>query len=277
MNSLILFSLVVIVSLAGSGCSTGPKQIAHEDLEEIERVALVARLDNPDLMVFNHMCNPVDCCTYGAYSGSQQGAVGGLIEGAIIGLMQTAQTNESLKGDLDALRENLVDFDAAATFDEYIIRQLKPVFAVIGPKELADIDFTLLPEQKNASGKKVRDYSFLREEKGIDTVIEVEYSYGLAVYPGKVKPSAVLHANIRVIDLSNHEILMSKTVASDQHYKRSHSVNEFAAERGWLYRREYTQAVYALANLIAIEFGATPSEKHRSYWGVPLGSEEKGS
>jgi hypothetical protein len=242
-----------------------PKEIAVDDVARIEKLAVVSRLTEPELQVLDHTGDRM--AYYQPYTGNvSQDATSGAMTGVVSDLLALDQIGKSLDGDPDVLREALADFPAAATFNDHLCQHLELSFPVVGPDEMTDIDITELAVNENATGQQVRDYSPLRGQFGVDSVLEIDYIYGIAAYAGRVRPSVVIAAGVRVIDLEDNEVLMSKVLASDLNYKRSHSIDEFAADDGRLFRDEFIQDTCGMANLIARAFGVELSEKHRSHW-----------
>jgi hypothetical protein len=87
-----------------------------------------------------------------------------------------------------------------------------------------------------------------------DTLVIVEYLYGLASYADK-NPCAAIDTKITIYDVLNKDVLLKKKIQSDYLYQRSRTVEEFAENDAAFYKLDIGSAAETIAAFIAIDLG----------------------
>ncbi len=256
--------LVVAAVVIMLGCGGLPKHLNSDESKDYSRLAIVTSMADKRLRMLNHSGIDRD------YSSGFGGALGGLLDAlarkSIHKAHSALMSPESLGGQPQLLREALLDFDMKKCFDENFRRVFLLDKHIVGAQDLDSLGFHSFPELPVRRGAPGYDYSLLLDELSIDLVLEMQLTYGLATYGGGIKPSAVVVAELRVIDLDKNSIKMETAISSDLRYKKAYSIDEFRANGAEIFRREIVEAVEALARVVASEFGAELSLKHKSYW-----------
>jgi hypothetical protein len=119
---------------------------------------------------------------------------------------------------------------------------------------------------KSIDGEQIKDYTVLYKQFGADSVLEISYVYGIAAYMGGEKPSAVISADVSLINIPKNKLLMRKKIESDLFYRKGYTIDEFRANNAELFKKEIGEAIQGFAHLVAKEFGIELSLKNKSYW-----------
>ncbi len=252
--------LAIAPSLLIMSCSAPhPKVLQQGDIDDIKKLAVVTSLSKNELQVLDHSRMMEYSST------SQYGAVGGLLEGLVVGGMASGQIRSSLGGDPDSLRQVVSDLDAKTLFDDNFLSIFTVSFGIVGPQEVdSNIRLAEKPGSESVADEKVR--AAIYEKLRVDTVLEIDFVYGLAAYAGGLAPSAVISGVVTVVDVQENKVVMKKRMSSDSYYKKHYTVEEFSADGGQLFRREIREAARGFAHIVASEFGVELSHKQESYW-----------
>ncbi len=261
----------VLIVLLMLGCAGTPKRLKSEDARQTKKLAIVTSMADRHFQVLDESgLAEIQVNGLGFISGS---IVGALVVGALSGIasalkkkaMDNLMTEESLGGDPDLLRSTMWDYRMKECFDENFSKVFVPGFEIIGPRTVDSLGIDEFPRTSD-SDDAIRDYYELRMKLGADMVVEIDFVYGIAVFGGGVKPSAVVVADVSVISIAENELKMKNTISSHSYHRRAFPINDLAADDGKLFKTEIAEAVQGLAHLIAAEFGAELPLKHKSYW-----------
>ena len=138
-------------------------------------------------------------------------------------------------------------------------------FEIVAPQDIDKLDIKEYHEKETSDGETIKDYTILKEKFNTDTILEIDFIYGLAAYENEYA-SAVISADVFVINIDDNKLLMKKTILSDEYFKMGHTVEEFSANNAELFKRELIEAIYGCSYLMASDFGVKLPLKDKSYW-----------
>lgn len=275
-KSRIAISTLLTICMIIAGCATPPKILKEEDIGGIRKLAVVTSLSDTELQILDHTgignisyYEPYYDPQFHSLSLGQAAAVGaiaGLLEGLIEAGIREVAIKSSLGGEPDALREAVRDFSVKEVFDDNFARVFSLGREIVRPQEIEGLEIGEYPEREAVGGETIRDYTVLSKRLGVDTVLEIDFRYGLAAYGGGVSASAVIAGVVSVTDIKDNKLLMRKTISSDAYYRKGYTVEDFKANGAELFRKESVEAIRGFARLVAAEFGEELSLKHKSYW-----------
>ncbi len=239
----IVFCFLMLSLMAG--CATTSKSLGPEITSKIKKVGIVTVLKDKELRVFDH--TEVYQKPYG---GVMFGAIGGALEGIAKAIEASIRIKSSLGGDPNLLRDQLREYSVSEVFFGNLNRKLSEKYEIVS----ADPSVNELREAKKGEKLKIEDYLDACRKCEADTLLKVEYSYGLAAYASR-KSSAAIIANFSVYDVETKELLLKKEIVSDNYFGRSRVVPEFAANDSELYKKDLSRAMDALSEIVARDFG----------------------
>ncbi len=247
MRGLIVF---VFIFLLMAGCATTPKSLMPEETARIKKLAIVMVPKNEELVVIDH--TNVWKKSYGGY---MFGAIGGLVEGLILTVEDYATKKASLGGDPNLLKDQLKEYQIRKILEEKITGKLSEKYEIQNPNYLCDD----LKKTKKDQKLVIEDYLDVCKRLEADTLLEIDFYYGLAAYAGE-KSSAIIIANISVHDVNANNLLMKREFISDEHFKKNRVVPDFAANSAELYKKDILDIVNGFTQLVALEFGLKTDE-----------------
>ena len=118
-----------------------------------------------------------------------------------------------------------------------------------------------LHQAKKDQKIKTENYLDICNKAGADTMLIIDYSYGLAAY-ARVKASAAIVANISVYNIRTNALLMNKVISSDNYFKNACVVTQYSANDAELFKNDMLEAVNGLSLLIATEFGVRIKQEY---------------
>lgn len=242
-NLRIVFCLLAFSLMAG--CATTSKSLGPEITSKIKKVGIVTVLKDKELRVFDH--TEVYRKTYG---GMMFGAIGGALEGIALAVEANIRIKSSLGGNPDLLRNQLREYSVSEVFFGNLSRKLSEKYEMVS----ADQSVNELREAKKGEKLKIEDYLDACRKCQADTMLKVEYYYGLAAY-ANVKSSAAIIANFSVYDVETKELLLKKEIISDKYFKKSRVIPEFAANDSELYKKDLSGAMDTMSEVVARDFG----------------------
>lgn len=255
---------LLAILLVSVGCATTPQALKQEDIRGIRKLAIVTSLSDEDLKILDHteiMEQP---------AATQFGVLGVLMYAGIA----SAKVKLALAGDPDSLRQAAADFPVKEVFDQNFVEAFPVSCEILSPQQVDALGTEEYPTCKSAKGKTIHDYSVLCKKLNVDTVLEIDFIHGLAVCKGEKRPTAVVAADVSVLDIEENRLLMKKSISSDDYYIKGYTVDEFRANEAELFKKEILEAVRGFAHLVASEFGAE-SLREKSYWHPESGPEKK--
>jgi hypothetical protein len=238
-----VFCLLVLSLMAG--CATTSKSLGPETTSKIKKVGIVTVLKDKELRIFDH--TEVYKKTYG---GMMFGAIGGALEGIALGVEASIRIKISLGGNPDILRNQLREYSVSEVFFGNLSRRLSEKYEIVS----ADQSVNELQEAMKGEKLKIEDYLDACRKCEVDTMLKVEYYYGLAAY-ANVKSSAAVIANFSVYDVETNKLLLKKEMVSDRYFKKSRVIPEFAANDSELYKNDLSEAMGAMSEVVARDFG----------------------
>ncbi len=248
----------LVISFIIGGCAGTIKVLKQEDIRDIRKLAIVTSLLDKELKVLDHT-------GIESYGDPRFGFPVFFLDVLLTAFSAAAAKYDSLGGDPDPLRQELVDFPIKKVFDENFTKFFSKNFEIISPQDVDNLGIAEYPEKESVDGETIRDYTVLKEKLGVDTVLEINFIYGLAAY-AEHSASTVVSADISVISIVENRILTKKTILSDSYYKSGHTVDEFKANGAELFKKEIPEAIRGVAHLVASGFGVALSLKEKSYW-----------
>ena len=240
-----------------SGCAAAPYVLRDEDIQNIKRLAVVTTLSEPELQI-------VDYTRITEPPYTQSGVLPLLIELAVREAQASAEIKASLGGDPDVLKETVSDFRIKERFDEAFGKMSSTGFEIIGPEEVERLGIKEYPEGGDVEGRTIKDYSALYNRLGVDTVVEIDFIYGLAAYRRERRPRAVIVADVSVMRLVDNELLMRKRIESAGRaavLDRGYTVDEFNANGAELFKKKILEAMRYVAHIVARQLGIELSLK----------------
>lgn len=238
----IVFCLLAFSLMAG--CAT-TKSLGPETTSKIKKVGIVTVLKDKELRVFDH--TEVWGKTYG---GMMFGAIGGALEAIALAVEANIRIKSSLGGDPNLLRNQLREYSVSEVFFGNLSRRLSGKYEIVS----ADPSVNELQEAKKGEKLKIEDYLGACRRCEANTMVKVDYYYGLAAYASR-KSSAAIIANFSVYDVETKELLLKKEIVSDRFFKKSRVIPEFAANDSELYKKDLSEAMDAMSEVVARDFG----------------------
>jgi hypothetical protein len=253
-GSCIIFSILFIVS-----CATTPTKLSTEFIDSINKITVVVEQKEDKLQVLDHTRVWNTQLTYGQF-----GAVGGLMEGVILGIAANNRIKKSLCGDPDILRDSVGDIEMDETVYENIKNRFVKRYEVLDGRDLRIkkhrgqfVESSIGQESFDGYEKTILD---LYDLTGIDTFIKVDFLYGLAAYVGE-SASADIDADIEIWDVQKNKRLIKRRLRSDYLFKSGHTIEEFNNENASLFKKDINKAADSLALQIAATFGINVAER----------------
>jgi len=252
---------ILIFSMIIGGCAGTPKVLKQEDIRGIKKIAVVTSLSNNELIIMDHS-------QIMEQAPNPSGLIPALIASTIALAAAEANLRSVLDGNPDSLRQVLTDFPVKKVFDENFIKTFFVNREIISPAQVDSLGIDEYPTCKTVKGKTIKDYTPLCEKLNVDTVLQLNFAYGLAVCAKMKRPTAVVSTVMLVIDVENNKLLMRKEVSSDDYYEKGYTLDEFKANGGELYREEIVKAIQGLSYLVSSELGGGVPEslEEKSYW-----------
>ena len=228
-----------------SGCATTSKSLGPETTSKIKKLGLVMVLQDKQLRVFDH--TGVSKKTYGGF---MFGAIGGALEGIAIAVETNIRIRSSLGGDPNILIKELGEYHIDEIFGEELVNKLSGKYAIVNTDRFVNE----LRDAKKGQKLKVKDYLDACRRCEADTMLKIDFDYGLAAY-AREKSSAAIIVNLSVYDVATKYLVMKKQILSDQYFKRSRVITDFSANGAELYKKDIPEIVNVLSIIVARDFG----------------------
>jgi hypothetical protein len=228
-----------------AGCATTPKSLKTEIMSSIKKLGVVTFLRDNKLKVFDH--TDVSKKTYGGF---MFGAIGGALEGLAIAVETNIRIRSSLGGDPNILIQELGEYRINEILEGKVSKKLSEKYVIVNIEQFVN----KLRETKKGQKLKIEDYLDLCEKCEVDTMLKVDFDYGLATY-AREKASAAITSNVSVYDVKTKTLLMKKDILSDWYFKKSRVIPEFSANAAELYKRDILEAMNALSLMVASDLG----------------------
>ena len=266
-----LLGCVVLLPML-AGCATGPQRLSEEEIGSIKKLAVISTCPDEEIKVLDHTG-----VWKKSYTGYQFGAIGGLIDGIVLGIEAKIKINKSLGGDPDLLRREMKGYPIKAVFDESFSQAFKGKFEIVSASDCDLLLRRLKSEGENTERAAIEDYSVLHRQLGADTVLVVDFVYGLAAYTG-AKANAVVSANVSLINAVDNRRIMKRRIDSDIWRTEGHTIDEYRADGARVYKDELVNAIKVIATQVESFFvvpaSLLPKEKDGSgLESVPQGTE----
>jgi len=244
----------IIVSLVGfclvAGCATTPYYLGRKDTDTMRKLAIVMIPRDRELKVFDHTG------VWKKHTYNPFGLVGALAETAALTTEANIRIRSSLGGDPNLLREHLRDYSLTKILEKDLMDKISKRYEILNTNEAVKE----LREAKKNQKIKTEDYLDVCSKAGADTILIVDYLYGLAAYASE-EASVAIVAYISVHNVKTNTLLMNKTVSSDKYFKNPCPVPKCSANGGELFRKDMVEAVNGLSLLIASEFAVKIEQK----------------
>jgi hypothetical protein len=171
----------------------------------------------------------------------------------------------SLEKYSDTLKDGLADYSPKVVFDRAFERLFVMSFETVSPTEVEKTVSNKQDEKDAHQDAKKRDYALLRDRLGVDSVLEVDFVYGLEVH-GKSLAASVITADIRLVRLDDNAILLNKQITSGNFVKTWYNVNDFMKNNAEIYKQEFSKASEAIVYLAGLELGVNLGSSGNFYW-----------
>ena len=235
----------VLFAFALCGCATAPLSLKPGTAERMRKVAIVTNPTDDEFKILIHLYGTNFAETTGAYAGAGGYLVGGIFDYAI----QADETKKSLGGDPKVLKEKIGSYPIKKHIDDFLAQQMSKRYHIVDSSY-----FDKLRQENTDKDDNVNEYISHCKEIDADTLLTVDFLYGLAVY-SRDMTSADIDSFITVYDVKSKKVLLKKAITSDLYYKEGYSVDEYAAEDGKLFKENIVKASRGLSLLIGYEFG----------------------
>ena len=235
----------VVLAVALFGCATAPLSLKPDTTGKIQNIAIVTSPIKDEFMVLNHLIGTDFGDTLYISSGTAGYLFGSLLDWAI----KTDQKQTSLGGNPKVLKENLGLIPVKKHIDDSLTEQMSKRFHIAESSY-----FEKMQQGSTDKDKKVDEYIAHCKDIGADTLLMVDFFYGLAVYSGDMA-SVAIDASIAVYDVKKGKKLLKKIINSDLYFKEGHSVDEYASDDAKLFKENIIKAARGLSLLIGYEFG----------------------
>jgi len=257
MNGRIIPKLLLIGTLAFAliSCAGQPRTVPREEVRKIGKMAVVTSLSGQGADV-SHQGG----LTQNPYA-RMFGVLGILIGSAV----EKAAVQSSLQGCSDSLKNGLANYSPKMVLDETFSRLFVMEFDTMNPLEVEKAINVRSREKGGTEVGQTETYRFLRERLGVDSVLEVDFVYGLEVH-GKTLAASVITADITLTRIDDNAVLLSKQVSSAKIAKTWHTVDEFLKNDAEVYKSEFSKASEAIVYLSALELGVNLGSTGKFYW-----------
>jgi len=178
------------------------------------------------------------------------GAFGGVLEGIAIAVETNIRIRSSLGGDPNILIKELGEYHIDEIFGEELVNKLSGKYAIVNTDRFVNE----LRDAKKGQKLKVEDYLDACRRCEADTMLKIDFDYGLAAY-AREKSSAAIIVNLSVYDVATKYLVMKKQILSDQYFKRSRVITDFSANGAELYKKDIPEIVNVLSIIVARDFG----------------------
>lgn len=241
--------MIVVLMAAPMRCATSPQPtpyMASEELQKIRKMAVVISLSGEGADISHHK----------GLTASPYTAPFGLL-GILIGsAVEKAAIRSSLNSYSDSLKNGLANYSPKTVLDETFSRLFTMEFETVNPAEI---------EKETIEAKETKDYGKLASMLGIDSVLEIDFQYGLEVH-GETLSAAVINADLKLIRVNDKAVLLSKRISSGKIAKTWYRVDEFVKHNAKIYKSEFSKACEAIVYLTALELGTNLNSTGKFYW-----------
>jgi hypothetical protein len=165
----------------------------------------------------------------------------------------------------DTLEKKLGSYNHKAVLDETFERSFVLEAATVNPKEIDKLEIVDYPEIRTGDGRAIKNYAVLGEKLGVDSVLAVDFSYGLEVWE-KTLAAVVITSDVTAIRITDNVVLMNAHISSGTIEKALHTVDELMSNNARLYKIEYAKACKAIVYLIAAHLGVNLSSTGTFSW-----------
>lgn len=234
-------------------CTSSAKNMVREEVGKTRKMAVVTSLSGQGSDISRK-----GGLTQSPYAGAF-GPLGILIGSAV----ERNAVQTSLERYSDSLKTGLADHNPKKVLDEAFSRLFIMDFETVNPME-AEKELTAL-RSKDKSGTNKKGYVLLKDNLGIDSLLEVDFVYGLEVH-GRTMSAAVMSADVKLIRAIDGVVLLSKTISSGTISKSWHTLDEFVKNNAELYKSELSKASEAIVYLTGLELGVNLGSMGKFYW-----------
>ncbi|MBN4076533.1 hypothetical protein JYT16_02325 [Gemmatimonas aurantiaca] len=238
------------------GCKPKWGAISTEEIKKIKTVVIVTEIIEEGVQIIDHTGSS------NTAAATHLGIIGALLNQGVI----SHTIRKSLGGSFDILRTATSNFGGREFIDTRIAELFVSDFQtiMIGQPDMSLV--TVSRRNKKGQRIKTRDYSRLVEPYNADIILEINYVYGVATYSTIASCSAVIRAYVKVIRVSDGELLLRKVLSSDAVYRHGYVIDDLADEDGEVYKRELENATIAFTHILVKEFGETTTLPIGKYW-----------
>lgn len=251
-------AMVVVLMSVLMSCASSPQSTPIMPLEEVQKIrkmAVVTSLSGEGADISHHK----------GLTASPYTAPFGLL-GILIGsAVEKAAIRASLSSYADSLKNGLADYNPKKMLDEAFCRLFVTEFVTVNPVEVEKAIIGKYNDKESTEARKLKDYDMLVAMFGVDSVLEIDFQYGLEVH-GETLSAAVINADLKLTRLSDKAVLLSKQIASGKIAKTWYRVDEFVKDDAKLYKSELSKACEAIVYLTALELGTNLSSTGKFYW-----------
>ena len=211
-----LFPLFLLTISLMHACAGFPSKhnpvLAPDEFDDIKNLGIITILRDADIQVFDvgGIQKNVNKGNYGTYQAYQYGALGVLLEQSLGALFKKAEgnikTRSALGGNPDSITENLADFPIKEIFEKNLIEVLVKRLESDNLENIFVID-----------GTKTKGLT-AETPPGIDTLMKIEFTYGLGASLTK-KPRVAVSAHVSLINLTEDREILKGAIGAVDYYR----------------------------------------------------------
>ena len=224
--------LVFLIAINLIGCVPPPKTIKSERIAEIKKIGFVTGIPEGELTILDHT-GTMDKNRMYYGGGAFGGALGALLENAILTGIKEYHISNSVKGNFDTIKSYMIGSKVKQSIDTNIKEKLLDKYVVVESNSF---------ENKKLSIRKTSECLLEAKKDGIDTLVIIEISYGLAAYKTTLA-SVSIDGVITVFDVNSEDIIMKIKIESDYGYRQNRTIEELASEDGKYLKIDFNEAI----------------------------------
>ncbi len=245
--------LVLAVAPVLASCAEVPKNVASSDLQGIRKSAVITNFSGEKGTVPN-----LTGFTMRSY-GYRYGLLGALV----ISARDDALVKSNLKSKSEELSGALTLLDPKLVLDQTFARLFTPGFETVNPSDISAPGIREPMEKESPDRRKMNDYRGLREKLGADTVLQIDFVYGLSIQ-GTTQAGAIIVADIILVRIDDGIVLLDKRITSSGGLR--YTIDQFMENNAILYKEALANASEDLVYHVGLELGVNLLSSGKFYW-----------
>ena len=253
MNIKVFPIIITLITLMCVSCASTPKEnkfsLSINEAKNINRVCILNNLKDKKVQIFD--TSGIRENEYSkSYGGVTQGAIGGLIEGLIIGGIAEYKLRKLVDEPPSMIDENIDGEDIKRIIENSILEGIDENRDKFGDR---NITFCIKNIEQFSSNKpkQASNFNYLRDS-GYDLLVIASYTHGLSVTEYR-KPIATVMAVIEMYDTVTGSLLARRPLNSRSR-NDVHTVKEYIENDSKLYVLAIQNDAKKIGELITMSF-----------------------